>query len=275
MPKISKTLIVYARTLNYFHESRGRKCRKNRHSGRHVPEQKYGAENTVPFHQSPFQPAGGHMKKSILIAMTVLLAVSTGYGQQSKGKTDPDMRRHGLLFEVEGLNRLGVGSYGCGIGKKMFCGGYAFRPALVFSSYSSSENPGIADYVGDKESSTKIGIDFDFLKQPNTPGRLQLFYGLGVGYEIEKGKQEPSHEVQASATKVDSTGSTLRARGIVGAEFFITKHISLSGEYQLGYSHTSLKSKASYGTVSSPEVKTTTSRFKIGASPRLTLGLYF
>jgi hypothetical protein len=211
----------------------------------------------------------------MLFALAVLLAVSTACGQQTKGKTDLDTRRHALLFEVEGLNRLGVGSYGCGIGKKMFCGDYAFRPSLAFSTYRLSENPGVAGLVGDTDSRTKVGIDLDFLKQPNTPSRLQLYYGLGVGYEIEKGKREPSHEAQTSPTKVDSSGSTLRARGIVGAEFFISKRISLSGEYQLGYDHTILKSKSSLGAVSSPEVKTTTSRFKIAASPRLTLGLYF
>jgi hypothetical protein len=215
------------------------------------------------------------MNKSMLFAVTALLAVSMAQAQDMKGKKDLDSRMHGLLFEVEGLNRLGVGPYGCGIGKKMFCGDYAFRPSLSFSTYKSTENTGAAEYIGDMQSKTKIGIDLDFLKQKNTPARLQLYYGLGFGYEMEKEKREPAHQVQGTATTTDSTGSTLRARGIVGAEFFIGRHFSLSGEYRLGYDHTILKSKTSIGPVSSPEVKTTISRFRISASPRLTLGLYF
>jgi hypothetical protein len=249
----------------------------------------------IVFNPSPIKTGGDTMRKSMLFAVALLLAVSTVFGQDTKGKNNPDTNRHGLLFQVEGLNRLGLGSYGCGIGKKMFCGDYAFRPTLSFSTYKSSENTGIPDYLGDTKSRTKFGLDLDFLKQPNTPNRLQLYYGLGVGYEMEKGKQEPAHQLNATSTTTDSSGSTIRARGIVGAEFFISKHISISAEYQLGYDHRVITSQTSYttipppkktmnsgldprttdGTVFSPKMKTTNSSFRIGASPRLTLGLYF
>jgi len=215
------------------------------------------------------------MKKSMLFAAVLFLTLPALYGQGNKEKNELDTRRHGLLFEVEGLNRLGVGPYGCGIGKKMFCGDYAVRPTLAFSTFKSTENPGLPDYVGDTDSRTKIGIDLDFLKQRNTPSRLQLYYGVGIGYEMQKGKREPAHESQATVSKTDSSGSTLRARAIVGMEYFLNKHISLSGEYQLGYDHTILKSKTTYGTTASPELKTTISDFKIRTGPRLTLGLYF
>jgi hypothetical protein len=224
------------------------------------------------------------MKKSMLFAVAVVLAVSTVYGQVAKEKKDSGMCKHGLLFDVEGLNHLGLGAYGCGIGKKMIHGNYAIRPMLSFSTFKSKDDPGIAGYAGQTDTKTKIGVDLDFLRQPYSTMKLRPYYGLGIGYEYGKAKTESAHEVQVTPTTTDSSKSTFGIRGIVGAEYFLGKHFSLSCEYRIGYFHSVEKIKTSGGgllkaesvdVVSNPESKTTLSGFRISANPRITFGIYF
>jgi opacity protein-like surface antigen len=224
------------------------------------------------------------MKKGLLFTAAVLLAVSTVYGQGTKENKDVNPCKHGLLFDVEGLNHFGLGSYGCGIGMKMIGGNYALRPMISFSTLKTQDDPGIAGYTGGTDSKTKIGFDLDFLRQMNTTMKLQPYCGLGVGWESMKIKTESGHADQVNPATTDSSKTTIGFRGILGAEYFLGKHFSLSCEYRIGYFHSVEKIKfsaplqlktANEGLVSAPESKTTVSGFRIYTNPRITLGIYF
>ncbi len=221
------------------------------------------------------------MKKSMLFAAVVLLTVSVVNGQVTK----EDPCKHGLLFDVEGFKHFGLGDYGCGMGKKFIRGNYAIRPTLSFSTFRSEEDLGVTGWSGETDKTTKIGIDLDFLRHMNTTMKLQPYYGLGLNYESVKGTTESAHSVQVNPLKTDSTQSTFGVRGIVGAEYFLSKHFSLSCEYRIGYFQTTERIKisgadfipnfASVAAAASPELKRTRSGFRIHTNPRLTLGVYF
>lgn len=225
------------------------------------------------------------MKKCLLILAAVLIAASTVTGQETKSKKDGNPCKHGLLFDVEGLNHLGLGPYGCGIGKKFTRGDYAFRPTLSFLTRNTQDDPGVAGYTGQKDTEFKIGVDLDFLRQTNSTMKFQPYYGLGFGWESMKVNTEAGHAVHVDPFKTDSTRSTFMIRGIVGGEYFLGKHFSLSGEYRIGYYHSVEKIKLtglplllkseSGEAASPPESKTTVSGFRIFTDPRLTLGVYF
>lgn len=151
----------------------------------------------------------------------------------------------GIIFSFSGLSYLGADSYilgrpnnqpAYGAGFKMYLGDeiISLRPGLVFARMATEEDPAISDYVGGKTTSTAFGFTVDILKDLNQ-GRITPFIGVGIGYLSQKDEEKEGHMKDTDPDITEYSKSAFLSRGILGAEYFITRNISLSGEYQLCY----------------------------------------
>jgi opacity protein-like surface antigen len=217
---------------------------------------------------------GGSIMKRMLWVLVLGLAVVSQAEEWRSNNT-------GVLFSFSGLDNLGVNAYQAGsnmtgLGVKMFnaAGNKALRPMVVFNTSSTTHEPSMPNWVGQKTSSTSFGLLVDGI-QHLVKASISPFIGVGVGFGTSSSKTESDHSTtgKPDVTEESSTGFGIRA--ILGVEVFIKKNISLSGEYRLGYTHTSTTSSfQAAGSTTKTESKVKETTIGIGASGLLTLSIY-
>lgn len=212
------------------------------------------------------------MKKILVVAMLVL-AVAVG-------AQDLRTNNKAILFTFSGLSSLGVVNYdagpAAGIGAKIFnaAGTMAFRPCILFGMSSSEDDPDVEDYVGEKESTTSIGIVVDVIKHLNK-NNITPFIGAGAGFVKISGSTESGHMEDDDPNETKSSTSGFTVRGICGVEWFVKKNISLSGEYRLAFTKGSQENKAKGGGADEwSKMSTSSTNIGIGSSGLFTLAIY-
>jgi opacity protein-like surface antigen len=203
-----------------------------------------------------------------------------------------------VLFEFSGLATLGAGAFNGGFGAKYFLTDVlALRGSLQFSTASQTITPATPPGSGQVEtdgssSATQFGLsaaaEYHLLKT-----RVSPYVGGGIGFSSTStqlksaGNSTPPAVYTQTIVKNNSTGITIGGvpyaagfdfgiAGIGGVEFFITKEISLSAEYQLGYSLNSpYDQQSTTGAVTTTTKVGGTSTFGITSAGILTLAIYF
>jgi len=188
------------------------------------------------------------MKKTIIIALSLLLLVGSAFGQS---KFVPHKKGDAaMLFSFSGLANLGANSYGGGFGYKKFMNDkMAIRGLIDLYNYSGtiSWNPEFwgEGYVGDDGKSTEFEVDLGVAAEIHrNTGKVDPYYGGGVGFTINRTKYvDPAVGIQGTAlaakeTKNDLDGdarTVFSAFGLLGLEYTVNSLITLAAEYRLGF----------------------------------------
>lgn len=226
----------------------------------------------------------------------IVMAVSFACAEDFVTSVAPNSKA--MLFTFKGLSSMEAGDFNGGIGAKYYLSSStALRVGLEFmtASVALPANPeALLNQTGidGSASATKFGISAA-VEYHLLPTRVSPYVGGGIG--ISSGSTEyknpvvndppPRVQIQQTTDKnfpVDTLGVTLNpgfemnVGGIVGVEFFITKEISLSAEYQLFYSTTSFSDEEEIqGNLTQKTKMGSTSGLKISSIGGLTLAVYF
>ncbi len=193
-----------------------------------------------------------------------------------------------LLFSFYGLANLAAGSFNGGVGGK-----YAMTEKLTvrgnFQFTTSSQSVpynGAGTGTDGSASGTSFGLGVAgeyFL----TKARLSPFIGAGILFSTTSTKQTNAVPTGTSQTTIENQAITLNGIpytpgvglnifALAGVEFFITKEISLSVEYQLGYFLTSLSDRKDItGNTTTTTKQGSLSLLGIRSAGFITVGFYF
>jgi hypothetical protein len=232
------------------------------------------------------------VRKILAFAGAIVLTGSVCYGQE----VTPDLKTgsKALLFEFNGLSFIAAGNFDGGAGFKYYISpSLAVRGGVQLSSASSklSANPvAPATGIDGSQSATTGGISAA-VERHMSNARVSPYFGGGVMFSTTgtNGKNvvvgnPPGAQTETKNRAAGETinGSTFLAGhnagvfGLLGFEFFIKKEISLSGEYNVGYTSTSRANEvATTGAVSVTTKVGSSSTFKIASRGLFTLAVYF
>lgn len=221
-----------------------------------------------------------------LVALLVSVSVS-----MAQDVTAPNAAgTKALLFSFSGLSELKAGSYNGGIGAKYFLTApIAIRAGLQFGMQSQVVKTTLASGGKDgSNSATIMGITLG-AEYHLSFARVSPFVGGVINYVTGSTTQKsPINSANGPEVTIKNgtipgytaPGNAFGIAGLGGVEFFITKELSLSAEYQLGYSlpmgYTQTTTTVT-GT-GSTDVKVEyegITRFGISNNGALTLSVYF
>lgn len=217
------------------------------------------------------------MKKSIVLLVIVTLMVSFSFGQEFNL---PQKGNKALLFEFSGLGFLGVLEYQGGFGYKMFLNdNMGLRTALLLN-YTKDNIPytgGDGEDGYDKTFGFGAEIALEFHKHY---GKVSPYSGIGgqffrttteIANPVAQGVTQQTLKNQLGGNAGMLVGGYL----IMGMEYFLTEHLSLSGEYRFGVEHISaLTEEYDNGTTVVETEGGSSLRFGIVSSALFTLAIY-
>lgn len=181
-----------------------------------------------------------------LLLITAIFLCSLVFGQE-ESKTSIAGGAKALLFEFNGLSTISAGSYEGGIGGKMFFNNkLGLRAILNFDHFSDKipANPLAGQQsVNGENSGTTFGLGAALEYHLRSRARVSPYIGGGLIYSRTSSEQKqdvaynpfPANDVSQRISK-QSGAYSFDMTGIVGAELFILREVSLSAEYMLGLS---------------------------------------
>ena len=179
------------------------------------------------------------MRKIILITLIFLCSIVLS---QEESKTSIAGGAKALVFEFDGLAYLSADSYEGGIGAKMFFNNrLALRLVLNFDRFSEEEpaNPS-AGFNGAKGTyvETSFGLGAGLEYHLRSKARVSPYIGGGFGFARISAEDKPDARwfAGSDAYRTITTykgGYNFDLMGLIGAEVFILKEVSLSAEYLL------------------------------------------
>ncbi len=204
------------------------------------------------------------MKKFFLLCL-ILLIVQTAFTQEKKYVTSKGATA--LLFTFNGLNNLNLLNYRNGIGIKYFLQpNLALRIGIQFRGLSETTpaNPDTNQYGVDGEySSNTFGLS-GAMEWHLKNQRISPFVGGGLNFFLTSSEEKElvvwyksNPGLITRTTTKTSGGISYGVFALAGVEVFITRSVSLTGEYQLSYLHDS-----------SDEIETTIEAIQ-GSDPQL------
>jgi opacity protein-like surface antigen len=223
------------------------------------------------------------MKKVLLVAVAILMVASVSLGQDvTPGLTGGSKA---LLFTFGGLSTLSANNFSGGFGAKYYLSSsMAVRAGLQFSSASTTTpaNPGTGQVGADgSTSNTTIGVAAAIELHLGS-GRVSPYLGGGVGFSTTSTESKNPAVATPPATPTQTTvknanaPTTFTVYALAGFEFFLWKELSLSGEYRIGFSSSSLKDQETTTGATTTTVKQgSSSTIGIAAQGALTLAVYF
>jgi len=148
-----------------------------------------------------------------------------------------------ILFTFNGLQTLGVGTFNGGIGGKYFITApLAIRAALQFANSNMviAANPaaGQTGKDGSSDATTfgiSAGAEYHFLTSRVSPyGGAEVLFASTSTDAKSVVNTTAGIQTDTKNSAIGPAGMTLRVSALLGVEFFLTKELSLGGEYQLG-----------------------------------------
>jgi opacity protein-like surface antigen len=224
------------------------------------------------------------MKKVAILFTILILVGSMSFGQDIA--PGPSAGSKGFLFEFDGLAALRANKYEGGFGAKLYLSDYmAVRGMIQFalSSTKTPADPGTGQIGADGSTSDNTFGAGGAIELHFTKSRISPYFGAGIMFSTRSTESKPVAYAATGGTIHQTTtkntyGETLIGIGVLlGVEYYVTNGVSLSAEYQLGFTSASDKDEE----VSTPGFPTTTtkrgSRTDIGIanSGFLTLAVYF
>jgi len=197
-----------------------------------------------------------------------------------------------VLFSFSGLANLAAGSYNGGVGGKYYLmTPIALRASLQFGM-ASQNIPTAVDSVGEdgSRSATLLGISVGG-EYHLAFARVSPYGGAELAFSMVSTQNKTAINTNANKDRTTTTNgaagelgyiaaTNLGINAIGGVEFFITKEISLSAEYKLGYQMALRPDQKTKTNVGSTTTETTTkvpdaSYFGISNNGAITLAVYF
>jgi opacity protein-like surface antigen len=224
------------------------------------------------------------MKKVAILFTILILVGSMSFGQDVV--PGPSAGSKGFLFSFSGLSNLGAGTYEGGLGAKLYLSDYsAVRVGvqLGLSSTKTPPNPPAGWQSADATTSDNTFGVGGAIELHFTKSRVSPYFGVGIMFSTRSTESKTSAVAPAGGTLTQTTtkndnGSTAISIGaLLGVEYYITNGVSLSAEYQLGFTSTSNKD-LEVTTTGSPTVTTkrgSSTSIGIANSGLLTLAIYF
>jgi len=223
------------------------------------------------------------MKKILLVALAILVIGSVSYGQDVVPNLTAGSKA--LVFTFGGLSNLAANNFSGGFGAKYYLSSsMAVRGVLQFSSAGTTTpaNPATGDVGVDGETSnTTIGVG-GAVELHMGSGRVSPYLGGGVGFSTTSTESKnpatatpPAVPVQTTV-KNNNAPTTFTVYAMAGFEFFLWKEASLSGEYRIGFSSSSLKDvETTTGATTTTVKQGSSSTIGIAAQGALVLAVYF
>jgi hypothetical protein len=183
--------------------------------------------------------------KARLMAGVVAVAVAVSFSWAQEITPSVGAGSKAMLFTFSGLSFLGAGAYNGGVGVKYFLtSNIGLRGSLIGGYGSQTVKTTLTSGGKDgSNSGSTIGIALG-AEYHLTFARVSPFIGGTGMFSSTSTKQVIPVNVVGGSETTDKNlstqltfvpGKTLSLGGIGGVEFFITKELSLSAEYQLGY----------------------------------------
>lgn len=184
---------------------------------------------------------GGHPMRNIIL-ITLIFLCSIVFGQEEP-KTSIAGGAKALLFEFDGLSYLSAGSYEGGIGAKMFFNNkLGLRVVFNYDRLSETEPANPVGDDGHKDGefvSTSFGLGAGIEYHLRSKARVSPYIGGGVGFSVISSEDKapdtwgPGGDSYRLIVK-RTGGYNFDMMGILGAELFLIKEVSLSAEYIFG-----------------------------------------
>ena len=185
----------------------------------------------------------------------------------------------GLRFTVQGLDNIGIGKVKGGIGLKAWLNdNTAVRGSFGFGISDTTYEPNNKDYTDEEWKWSEISFGGGIEFHPLPGKRVSPYLGFGISFSSSTWKLEPSipkHNPSPYLLKLEKVSlSGFGAGAFVGMEFFMGNHLSLTGEYEIGFSSATGKDKWEYVDGDSEQFKATAKEIKVQTTS-LILTLYF
>jgi len=195
------------------------------------------------------------MRKLFFLVFVIILTSSLTLAQSENSEIKKGSKA--ILFGFNGLSSLNASSYNGGIGGKYFIkSNLVLRGTFLFTNSKSTDpyNPppgsnqsGLDGYDKAKQLGFEIAVE-----KHRKNKKISPYLGCGFGFSstsTESKNAVPVSQFQTTYKNytVNVPGGSFRGNttldifGILGFEYFVTDIISLSAEYQMGFSKTSLK----------------------------------
>ncbi len=197
-------------------------------------------------------------KENIMRRTIIVLAIfifSTAVESRAQTLNVAQQGDKAVLFNFVGLSNLGLDGYNGGIGGKYFISdGMAVRAMLLFSIDNNTSN----SIPQTSSNSFDFGIQGGLEYHLPLASRISPYVGGLLSFGTNANTTNPG------ANKNSSTSFGLGAVG--GIEYFFNSNISLSAEYQFGFTSTNNSTSGAPGN----------NRFQLGfQTAGLTLAAYF
>lgn len=180
------------------------------------------------------------------LAIPIIAALLLFAGLAQAAEVPTDKGDKAMVFMFHGLDDLGLGAYGGGLGMRYYFADHmAIRGAVILDMYSETCEPSSMDDPDDPDyeySSTDIGIELVFEKHLEGCGSsVSPYIGVG-GSWASVSTEEKNFYADYYGYWVDSEkfdGTSFGIFGVVGFEWAFTDCMTLGGEYMLGWNSTS------------------------------------
>jgi opacity protein-like surface antigen len=177
-------------------------------------------------------------KASLLLLLSTLFLINSVQAEtvQQYGNRGQD----GVIFAVRGSWDIGVGTIEAGIGYKHWISErLAIKSFLTFGKtdttivyYDDGYPP--EQRVKEKSFSLLAGVEDHIWKQ----GKLSFFYGGGIQFKTSSSQIDNTlyDPVPQEIKGIRSSKNVFGIQSTLGVEYFLTKRLSLSGQYQTDFS---------------------------------------
>ncbi len=180
------------------------------------------------------------MKRNLLVYVSLMVCVTFflclvpfigASAEMEHGKT-------GLRFSVQGLDFIGLGTVNGGIGIKYWMAdNTALRFDLGMGVFDTTWKSPDKDYTDEKWSGSEFSLGGGVEYHLVVGKKLSPFVGAGISLRTGSRKLEPSTLKSENVSESEKWTRTSFGGGVLlGAEFFMGSHLSLTGEYNLGLS---------------------------------------
>ena len=171
------------------------------------------------------------MKTNIFL---FLMITASAFAQDAKPEIIEHQNQKALLFS---LNEFKLGSFDGGIGFK-YCitDAYTLLGKIHYSYYKTDRDK-TERLTGSIDKDIMYGASLGIEKHFCVTKALSPYYGaaLGIGFEDQSGLVDSPDYIGSYYTTEQKTSSTMYFFHIsLGVELFLTEHISLAGQYNLG-----------------------------------------
>lgn len=225
------------------------------------------------------------MKRLAVLVLVLVVLTSVSLAGDPKPLTHSGAKA--LLFDLGGLANLAAGNYGGGLGAKYYIGSdLALRLSLGFSTSTQTDKNAqsplpVNRLAESKLTSTEFSVAPAVTYNIARTSTVVAYVGGMVSFTSTSDKREGNNTGlgvgfdSGEAYRESTTGWGFA--GILGVEWFPWENVSFSGEYRLGYGHSSGEVESSTTAASVTVDSPTTSGFGLGSanSAALTLSVYF